>query len=105
MGANNCGLGTTGLVQRLIEHLEKLRLRKAKLKPKDGEYLAEVGAEATSGPPPPCDVPCCTENSGKVGETCLHLEAVQVIAGSQSVRDDSDVNSLLAPIFIPLGSV
>lgn len=56
-------------------------------------------------PPPPCDVPCCTENSGKVGETCLHLEAVQVIAGSQSVRDDSDVNSLLAPIFIPLGSV
>lgn len=53
----------------------------------------------------PCDVPCCTENSGKVGEMCLHLEAVQVIAGSQSVRDDSDVNSLLAPIFIPLGSV
>lgn len=67
MGANNCGLGTTGLVQRLIEHLEKLRLRKAKLKPKDGEYLAEVGAETTSGPPPPVMFPAAQRIQEKWG--------------------------------------
>lgn len=51
MDTNHCGLRTrtTGLIQLLIEQTEKLRLRKAKLKPIDGEYLAEVGAETMSG--------------------------------------------------------
>lgn len=52
MDMNSGGLRNTGLLQLLIEQVEKLRLRKAKLKPKDGEYLAEVEARNHARTPP-----------------------------------------------------